>query len=720
MRVMSDLRDGSLDLARAAAALALRLPAPLGVFARLAYDYRWSWWPGGSELFRSIDPYRWESCGENPVRLLQEAPLVALARAAEDRALVERADEIAREIERVRQPDTDVPGLDPARPVAFLCAEYGVHGSLPIYAGGLGVLAGDIVKEASDCGLPFVAVGLLYGQGSFHQRLDPSGWQHEYWAEVDPARLPAALVTNGDGLPQKISVPFRDRDVVAQIWRVQVGRVPLLLLDTRCPENDRTDRWLTSRLYVGDRTLRLGQYLLLGVGGIRALRALGFAPSVVHLNEGHAAFASLELAREGVVAGQSFDDALASAQAQTVFTTHTPVPAGNDSYTSREIESIAGRFVSSLGCELDRVLALGRTRPDDPADVFGMTPLALRTSRVAKGVSRRHGRVAREMWHSLWPDRPVEAVPIGHVTNGVHAHTWMAPEMRALLDRHLGPLWRERATDPGLFAAVDQIPDEEIWAVRCALRGQLVHYVRERSVEDRLARGEASLDYVEAAARTFDEDFLTIGFARRLATYKRLHLLVHDTARALALLDGDRPLQVLIAGKAHPSDDEAKRIVQRLFPLRGTGRVGQRVAYLEDYDLGMAAHLVRGCDVWVNLPRAPLEASGTSGMKSALNGGLHLSVLDGWWEEAYDGTNGWGIGGESAHDEAAQDARDAGTLYHLLEHEIVPAFYERDAAGIPRAWAKRVKASLRSIVPRFCATRMIADYVSSAYRGEPR
>jgi starch phosphorylase len=450
------------------------------------------------------------------------------------------------------------------------------------------------------------------------------------------------------------------------------------------------------------------------VGGVRALRALGIEPGTLHLNEGHAALAPLELAR-AEVASSSLSAALDSARARTVFTTHTPVPAGNDSYPAQQVEEAIAGLAGELSAPADELIRLGRTRPDDAQEPFGVTQFALRMSRTAGGVSRRHGGVARQMWAELWPDLPTESVPIGHVTNGVHLPTWLGGPMRELLERHLGEDWWRRADDPATWSGVDSIPDAELWAVRERQRANLVAFARERSVGDRLARDDLPR-YVDAAVRTFDPAVLTIGFARRVATYKRLALLAHDAGRTLALLGGERPVQVVLAGKAHPRDDEAKRVVQGLFRLKGETVVGERVVFLDDYDLATAARLVRGCDLWLNLPRPPLEASGTSGMKSAINGGLQLSVLDGWWAEAYDGTNGWALSGELDLDPGAKDARDAAELYRLLEEEVVPAFYERDASGLPDAWLARMRASLRTIGPRFCATRMLADYVDGAYR----
>jgi starch phosphorylase len=679
---------------RAAAELAGRLPEPLAPLARLAYNYRWSWLPGGHDLFRTIDPERWELCLHNPVRLLQEAGGEALERAASDEGLVAQA---AAAEALVR--DEVAPSLD--RPVGYFCCEYGIHRSLPIYSGGLGALAGDMVKEASDQALPFVAVGLMYRQGYFRQRVDAGGWQHEYWVDTDPERLPAGLVTGSDGAPLTIGVPIGDREVTAQIWRVDVGRVPLYLLDTDRPDNDRRARWISSRLYVGDAETRLAQYVLLGVGGVRALRALGIDPATIHMNEGHAALAPVELAREELRSGASVEDALELARSRTVFTTHTPVPAGNDSYPAEQaraaIGSLADEFAAA-GCD---VMALARTHPEDPFEPFGVTQLALRMSREANGVSRRHGEVARRMWRELWPDRAEEEVPIGHVTNGVHVPTWIGGPMRELLD---GVPWDE----------VDSISDAELWAVRQRQRAELVAFLRERSVADRLGRTDTP-EYVAAAEQGFDPEVLTIGFARRIATYKRLGLLAQDAERMLALLGGDRPIQVVLAGKAHPRDEEAKHVLQSLFRLKGAPLVGSHVIFLDDYDLASGAALVRGCDVWLNVPRPPLEASGTSGMKSVMNGGLQLSVLDGWWAEAYDGSNGWALPGEVDDDHAAADFRAAADLYRVLESEVVPAFYDRDADGLPSAWIARMRASLKTLAPRFSAARMLREYVDHAY-----
>jgi len=706
-------RDGRADLQRVVGELAERMPARLAPLARLAYNYWWSWARGGGELFGSVDPVRWDYLNENPVRLLQETPSVALQRA--DGPLVERAEQLnARLDAELSAPDLEGRAT-PRTPVAFLCAEFAVHRSLPIYAGGLGVLAGDIVKQASDMRLPMVGVGLLYRQGYFQQRTDNSGYQHEYWFPVDPDRVPATLVTTESGDPLTVSVPLRGRDVVVQVWRVDVGRVPLYLLDAQRPENSRVDRWITTRLYVSDRAIRLAQYALLGIGSMRALQAMGMDPCVVHLNEGHAALAPLELARRDIAAGAERHQAFAAARERTVFTTHTPVGAGNEGYETGEIAEVLSDFPQQVGLDFDSFLQLGRTHPENPHEPFVMTPLGIKMSRSSGGVSRRHGEVARQMWQPLFPERPVDTVPIGHVTNGVHVPTWIAGGMRDLLDGYLPAGWMDHAADPATWETVERIPDHELWAARNSMRSQFIEFARDRTVANRLARGEPR-EYVEAAERGLDPNTLTIGFARRLAGYKRIYLLTLEPQRAAALLaDEQRPVQLVLAGKAHPQDEEGKHSAQGLFNLRNVAHAAERVTFLDNYGLGIAAQMVAGCDLWVNLPRPPLEASGTSGMKAALNGGLNLSVLDGWWAEAYDGTNGWALAGDIVFDHGVQDSRDAAALFDLMEHEVLPAFYERDERGVPVRWMARVKASLRTIGPRFSAARMLRDYVDQTY-----
>ncbi len=712
-------RDGEADRRRAAEALAARLPEPLRPLAHAAYNYRWSWTPGGADCFERVDPERWARLEHNPVALLTTASASSLEAAATDPDLVACAARLWSEI----QADLDRPpavgaGLGPRRPVAFLCAEFGIHVSLPIYSGGLGALAGDILKEASDRALPMVAVGLMYRRGYFRQRIDAGGMQHEHWTMIDPDLVPGVRVTGPGGDPLTITIPIAGESVTAAIWRVEVGRVPLFLLDTELPENAPLQHWVTARLYDGDSDTRLSQYALLGAGSVRALAALGITPGVFHLNEGHAVLAPLQLAADLASEHGGQGQAIEAARARTVFTTHTPVPAGNDTYPAEQVLAVVSGLLDELGLEPEGLIRFGRTDADNAEEPFGITQAALRLSRSAGGVSRRHGEVAREMWRELWSDREVDEVPIGHVTNGVHVPTWIGAPVRRLFDEQLGEGWLFASDPTAAWEAVDRISDEALWRARCAQRAELVAHLRGRSLDQRLERGEPR-EYATAAAGTFDPAVLTIGFARRLATYKRLDLLTRNPEFVLALLSDARPAQIVLAGKAHPRDDEAKRMLQRVFGLKRARQVAERVVFLDNYDLAEGARLTRGCDLWLNLPRPPLEASGTSGMKSVVNGGLQLSVLDGWWAEAYDGTNGWAIDGEVDSDPAAQDARHSDQLERLLLEEVLPAFYTRDADGRPPAWLDRMRRSMRTLGPRFAATRMIAEYVRGPYTGAP-
>jgi starch phosphorylase len=556
----------------------------------------------------------------------------------------------------------------------------------------------------------------MYRTGYFHQRIDVTGYQHEYWLDADPERLPCVKVTGEDGLPVAVTIPINDEGVVAHIWRVNVGRVPLYLLDTDLPQNSPVGRWVTSRLYESNRAIRLAQYAVLGIGGVRALCALGISPAVYHLNEGHPALGVFELLtriQRGSAGGLTAENSWLKVQEQVVFTTHTPVPAGNETYQRTEVLAMLGRIADLVG-DREQFLSLGRIDPNKTDQPMGMTALALRASRHVNAVSRRHGEVARAMWQPLFPGRAQEDVPIAHITNGVHVPTWLHGPMRALLDRYLGKGWLGRADQPSTWAPVRDIPASELWSARCAARHQLVDLVVRRGAGDRLRRGEP-LDYAEAVGSGFDHERLTIGFARRLATYKRLHLVAMLPERALALVGGERPVQFIFAGKAHPDDTAAKEVVRQVFSLKRAPSVAGRAAFLEDYDIPLAGHLVAGCDVWINVPRPPNEASGTSGMKSCLGGGLQLSVLDGWWAEAFDGSNGWAIKGDVVDDHAAQDQHDARAMFDLLEHEVVPMFHERDAFGIPQRWVAMMRRSLMTNGPRFSATRMVIEYAGRVY-----
>jgi glycogen phosphorylase len=705
---------GAADLASRIELLAERLSESLRPLAAVAYNYRWSWAADGPAVFRDINPHRWALAGANPVRFLHDlwpSTQEAVDRNPELRARIDAL--VAEVTEDLSRPPRLRPGVD--GPVAFFCAEFGFHSSLPIYSGGLGVLAGDILKEASDQALPMIGIGLFYRRGYFSQRLDLHGRQQEYWPTADPKRLPMARVSAPDGTPLLLSVEVAGQTIVFQVWRVDVGRVPLLLLDTELPENDSVARWTTGRLYEGNRAVRLAQYGLLGVGGARVLDALGIEPAAIHLNEGHPALAPLELATQRVERGASIEEALESVRARTVFTTHTPVAAGNETYPAEEFLGAFGDLAYRLGIDDEEFLGLCRVNSDDGGEPPGMTPLAIRMSHRRNGVSRLHGEVSRRMWQAMFPGSEPANVPITHVTNGAHLKTFIGDPMRELLTRHLGMAWLERSADPGLWEAVREIPNEELWSARCEARAGLVRYVRERSQVERLQRGE-QIDYVRAIETGLDEGGLTLGFARRFATYKRVHLLTHDPERARRILSGEPAVQLLVSGKAHPNDNDGKDALQRLYGFkRGEAAIADRVVIVEDYDLDVASHLVAGCDVWVNLPRRPMEASGTSGMKATFNGALQLSVLDGWWAEGYDGENGWAIPGEEDSDPGVVDNHDAQLFYDLLEHEVIPLFFDRDENGVPQRWCDRIKHAMVTCGPRFNATRMIDEYVEKIY-----
>ncbi len=704
-------------MSRAIDRLTRRLPEPLEDLAWISYNYLWSWTPGGRELFRTIDAHRFTLSGENPVRFLLNLPERDLLRAATNQDLLERLAQVAQIMDASMQRPTN--RVLSSGPVAFFCAEFGVHQSLPVYSGGLGVLAGDFLKETSDQALDVVGVGLLYRRGYLHQRMNLDGWQHEYWLEANTDQLPAVRVRGADGLPVRVTVPVWDGELAAHVWRVNVGRTPLYLLDAELEENSPLERWVTARLYEGSHEIRLAQYALLGIGGVRALDAMGINPSLFHLNEGHAALASLEIAsqtsKELTGDPLGLKKLLEVGRDRFVFTTHTPVPAGNETYDPDVFFSVLGRSIDQMGISRDELSSESRIDPTSTTESLGFSPLAIRCARSTNAVSKRHGEVARGMWNPLFPDAKLDEVPITHVTNAVHLPTWMDPTMRGLLTKFFGTDWERHADDPGLWSHVDEIPDVDLWRARCDMRLQLVEMIRSRIVVDRLGRGE-DVALAESAFSAFDPTHLTIGFARRLATYKRLDLLFHDVDRLRKIIDHEEGAQIILAGKAHPLDYEAKNVAKNMFVVKRGLDIPNRVVFLEDYDLRMAPQLVAGCDLWLNLPRPPLEASGTSGMKSALNGGLNLSVLDGWWCEGHNGQNGWAIDGSVVDDAREQDERDAKALYDLLENEVKPLFFSRDANGIPVGWLARVRASLRTLGPQFSGARMVNDYVDQIYR----
>ena len=609
--------------------------------------------------------------------------------------------------------------ITPEHPVAYFCAEYGVHNSLPLYSGGLGILAGDHLKSASDLGLPLVAVGLLYHYGYFRQRLRRDGWQEEYYGETHPSELPITLIANKDGLPLLVELTIRERPVRAQIWQAQVGRIPLYLLDTNIEANDETDRWVTGHLYGGDRETRIVQEMLLGIGGVRLLRQLEIEPHVFHLNEGHSAFLTIELARELVQSGGlTFSEAAKKVRERCVFTTHTPVAAGNDEFESKLVmRSFGESYTAELGLESEEFIALGRTERENTDEAFGLTPLAIRMCRSTNGVSRKHGEVSRALWQKLWPGKTIDEVPITHVTNGVHAPTWAAPLIRALYEKYVGPDWAECVRDRKRWEeGIAKMLDQELWAAHLLLKLRLVAFIRHRSFQARLRRSE-SMEYTESARLMFDPAALTIGFARRAAGYKRWNLLLTDPNRLLRIMNNEtQPVQFVFAGKAHPQDQQAKHILQQLARWRYDPLVRNRAVFLEDYDQEIARQLVQSVDVWLNVPRRPLEASGTSGEKVAMNGGLNFSILDGWWLEGYDGTNGFAIGDDGELPEGADvDTADAESLYRVLEQEVIPCYYERDAEAIPRKWIAMMKRSIQTLAPEFNSDRMVAEYAERIY-----
>jgi starch phosphorylase len=700
-----------------------RLPAPLAPLERLAWNYWWSWAADGAGIFRDLDPEIWQECEHNPKQLLAKTSAYRLAEAATDPVYLERVRRVDQSFESYMASGSGWSIADlkitAEHPVAYFCAEFGVHNSLPLYSGGLGILAGDHLKSASDLRLPLVAVGLLYRYGYFRQRLRNDGWQEEHYGETFANDLPITSIRNADGTAMQIEVTTRGRKVLAQVWRADVGTVPLYLLDTNIPENVVTDRWVTGHLYGGDRETRIVQEMLLGIGGVRLLRKLGVTPHVYHLNEGHSAFLTLELAREVIEQQQlKLADAMAVVKQQCVFTTHTPVAAGNDEFDASLVTRAFGaEYLQQLGLTEEEFLALGRVEGKNKAERFGLTPLAIRMCRSTNGVSLKHGEVSRALWQKLWPQKKLEEIPITHITNGVHAPTWVSPLLRYLFEKYIGVDWEKKLREPETWTdAVTRISDEELWIAHSLLKERLIAFVRQRTTQSRLAAGEKP-DYIEAARAMFDTDVLTIGFARRVAGYKRWNLVLTDQQRLLRLInDEERPVQFVFAGKAHPQDEGSKLVLQQLAQWKYDPAVRHRALFLEDYDQEIARQLVQSVDVWLNVPRRPMEASGTSGEKVAINGGLNLSILDGWWLEGYDGTNGFAVGSETnSVDVATVDALDAESLYRTLEEEVVPLFYTRDDSGLPRQWIAMMKRAIQTLAPKYNSNRMVEDYVRRIY-----
>jgi starch phosphorylase len=687
----------------------------------LARNLWWSWDNDTNSLFRDLDPVLWRELNHNPISLLGELPLSRLERRAGELMLHGRINYAYRRQQEYLQADrtwgaTNAGVLRP-RPVAYFSAEFGLHESLPIYSGGLGVLAGDHIKSASDLDIPLIGIGLFYGQGYFKQRLDGTGWQQEEYLQVDLSQLPMELAIGTSGVPVTVRIETRGGPIRAKVWRVRVGRCDLLLLDSNVEENTPEDRQLTSRLYGGDARVRIRQELLLGIGGFRALHAMGITPGVLHMNEGHSGFAVLEAIRRRMRdEGVGFDQAAPRVAREVVFTTHTPVAAGHDRFDAGLIEEHLGPLREELGISHEHLMALGRENTGNHHELFCMTVLGLKLSRRANAVSSLHGEVSRAMWTGLYPGKTADEVPIGHITNGVHVPSWLAPQMFRLYDRHLGTSWPAHSGEASILEGIENVDDGELWETHLSLKARLLEFVRRRAVK----QAERRLDppeLVQRLGKVLSPDALTVGFARRFATYKRANLLLADIEKlALMVNDPKRPVQFVFAGKAHPHDEPGKRVLQQIAQLMRDPQFADKFVFVEDYDINVGRHFVQGVDVWLNNPRRPLEASGTSGEKVVLNGGLNLSVLDGWWAEAYDGLNGFAIGTGRTHSNMdVHDKRDGEDLYRVLRDEVIPLYYQRDHDGLPRGWIKRMKRTIRTLGWRFNADRMVMDYTLKCY-----
>jgi starch phosphorylase len=688
----------------------------------LARNLWWSWHPEVVNLFRDLDPVRWRQIDHNPIALLAEMTPDQVAERASEMVLYTRINQAHRRLKdylgntRTTWGAREA-GVLGAMPVAYFSAEFGIHESVPIYSGGLGVLSGDHIKSASGLGVPLVAIGLFYDQGYFKQHLNNEGWQSEEYLDTKVENLPMEPARDPNGKAITVEIETMHGKLLAKVWLMHVGRVPLYLLDCDVDGNIPEDRELTSRLYGGDVRTRIRQELVLGIGGVKALRALGIKPGVYHLNEGHSGFAPLEVIRERMHEdGLSFDEALREVAAHTVFTTHTPVPAGHDRFDGGMIEEHLGPLRQKLGISYEQLMGLGRVEPQNEGESFCMTVIGLKLSRRANAVSSLHGHVSRRMWAHLWPWRVEEEIPIGHITNGVHIPTWLAYPMVQLYDKYLGTEWHTRMGEPDIWQKIYAVDPGELWETHNALKSRLLEFVRRRVSRQSRRRNEDPA-IIEAARTVLDPNALTIGFARRFATYKRADLFLRSIDQMADLLDDpNRPVQLVFAGKAHPADEPGKKLIQKIANLRHDPRFAGRVVFIEDYDINVARHMVQGVDVWLNNPRRPLEASGTSGQKAVLNGGLNFSVLDGWWAEAYNGMNGFSIGGGVAHaDVEINDARDGEDLIRVLAEEIVPLFYLRDADGLPHEWIARMTNSIATLAARFSAHRMVTDYVQKAY-----
>lgn len=697
------------------------LPRRINRLSELTYNLWWIWNPDAQSLFSQIDKDLWERVYHNPVVFLRQVERARLNAVTFDRYYLEFYDRVFRNFDQYLHADntwfkkTYPDQADSC--IAYFSFEFGLHESLPVYAGGLGILSGDHLKEASDLGLPMVAAGFLYTQGYFSQRITEDGWQEAINKYLKFDDLPIIPLIRADGSQASIMIDLPGRKVTARLWMVQVGRVPLVLLDTNIDLNSPADRQLTARLYTSDMELRISQEILLGIGGVRALHELGYRPCAWHMNEGHSAFLTVERAREMVEEGMTFEQAAQKVRSTDIFTTHTPVPAGNDEFPLWMVDKYFANLWPSLGLTRDQFIDLARNTPSWGGENFSMPVLALRLSNYRNAVSELHGQVSRKMWHFLWPDRREEDVPITHITNGVHTGTWLARRMRNLYERYLGADWLEHVDEPGLWSQIENVPDSELWIVRRHLKRKLMAYTRERAREQWL-RGGVHPVQVVASGVLLDPYVLTIGFARRFATYKRANLILRNPDRLMRILNQpNRPVQIIFAGKSHPADEPGKLLIQEVYRMVKNANNGGRLVFLEDYDMNIARYLTQGVDIWLNTPRRPNEASGTSGEKAALNGVLNFSVLDGWWREGYNGHNGWAIGEDiDISDPNQQDDADAESLYDTLENDIIPLYYtNRSADNLPGEWIARIKESIQTLAPRFSMRRMVKEYVNTLY-----
>ncbi|HNY93125.1 MAG TPA: alpha-glucan family phosphorylase [Flexilinea sp.] len=701
--------------------IASSLPKRIERLNDLAYNLWWSWNPEAINVFSKIHPVLWDSVSHNPVAFLQQVSRTLLNRVANDKQYLDLYDRVVNNFDSyMGEKETwfvkNYPEVTAGQSIAYFSFEFGLHESIPAYAGGLGILAGDHLKESSDMGIPLEAIGFIYNQGYFVQKITEDGWQETSNFYLDFNKLPMIPILDEKDKPILISVQLPGREIKARIWQIQVGRVPLYLLDTNISENSSFDQQLTAKLYTSDLETRISQEILLGMGGVRVMRALGYNPTVWHMNEGHSAFLSVERCAELVRQGKTFEEAKEIVRKGNVFTTHTPVPAGNDKFPVWLVEKYFSQIWPDLGLTREQFIDLAK-EASPYGDQFTMPILALRLSERCNAVSELHGQVSRNMWHFLWPDRKVEEVPITHITNGVHTFSWLSRRMGILFDEYLGTEWRLDPSNPKVWEKVDSIPDAELWAVKRHQKRKLMRFINDKARAQWLT-GEVHPVQTIAAGVLLDADALTIGFARRFPTYKRGYLILRDYERLLRIINNvDAPVQIIFSGKAHPADEPGKLIVQQLYRAIKDHRTGGRMVFVENYDMDIARHLVQGVDVWLNTPRRPMEASGTSGMKAAMNGCLNFSVLDGWWHEGYNGKNGWAIGDDKTYEsDEKQDEMDALSLYETLEDQIVPIYYSnRSENGVPTTWMRWVKEAIRTLSPQFSTRRMVGDYVREMY-----